>query len=141
MAPNKTYDFCQFCTDCSQNWHTHDIDWTYTMYLTTKCIDQNNVTHVSMATKYPIVKHRAFFKTLTIFISANNEDIGQKFLPDTYDHALMVYKMHDLKRSKFKVTSWIHCLARCCKISLTEPDTFFIILFIDTSRDTISDKN
>ena len=62
---------------------TH-IDWTYTMYL------QNNVTYVSMATKYPITKHMAFFKTLTFFISTNNEDIGQKFLPDTYDHTLML---------------------------------------------------
>ena len=58
------------------------IDWTYTMYLAKKCIDNNNVTYVSMATKYPIIKHRAFFKTF--FISANNADIGQKFLPDTY---------------------------------------------------------
>ena len=48
-----------------------------------KCIDQNNITYVSMATKYAIIKHRAFFKT-------NNEDIGQKFLPDTYDHTLML---------------------------------------------------
>ena len=52
---------------------TH-IDWA-------KCIDQNNVTYVSMATRYPIMKHMAFFKTLTFFISTNNEDIGQKFLP------------------------------------------------------------
>ena len=37
-----------------------------------------------MATKYPIIKH--------FFISANNEDIFQNFLPDTYDHKLMLYK-------------------------------------------------
>ena len=47
---------------------TH-IDWTYTMYHTKKCAIQNNVTHISMATKYPIIKHRAFFKTLTAVIS------------------------------------------------------------------------
>ena len=35
------------------------------MYLEKNCIDQNNVTYVSMATKYSILKHRAFFKTLT----------------------------------------------------------------------------
>ena len=45
----------------------NDIDWTYNMYLAKKCIDQNNVTYVSMATKYPIIKHMAFFKTLTFF--------------------------------------------------------------------------
>ena len=29
--------------------------------------------------------------SITCFISANNEDIGQKFLPDTYyDHTLML---------------------------------------------------
>ena len=44
-----------------------------------------------MSTKYPIIKHRAFFKDLnTFFISANNEDIVQKFLPDTYDHKVML---------------------------------------------------
>ena len=55
---------------------TH-IDCRYTMYLAhTQCIDQNNVRYVFMATKYSIIKHGAFFKTLTFFISANNEDIG-----------------------------------------------------------------
>ena len=72
---------------------TH-IDWTYTICtLQKQCIDQNNVTYVSMATKYPIIKHWAFFKTLTFFISTNNEDIGQKLIPDTYDHTLMLYKI------------------------------------------------
>ena len=37
---------------------TH-IDLTYTMYLAKK--------YVSMATKYPIIKHRAFFKTFNSF--------------------------------------------------------------------------
>ena len=43
-----------------------------------------------MTIKYPVIKHRAFFKTLTFVISANNEDIGQKFLRDTYDHTFML---------------------------------------------------
>ena len=34
-----------------------------------KCTNPNNVTCVSMATKYPIIKHWAFFKTLTATIS------------------------------------------------------------------------
>ena len=55
-----------------------------------KLIDQNNLTYVSMATKYPIIKHRAFFQTLRFFISVNNKVICQKFLPDTYDHILML---------------------------------------------------
>ena len=41
------------------------IDWTYTMYLVKKCIDHNNVTYVSMATKYPIIKHRAKWESPT----------------------------------------------------------------------------
>ena len=49
-----------------------------------KCINQNNVTYVSMAIKYWGV-----FQNFHIFISANNEDIGQQFLPDTYDHTFM----------------------------------------------------
>ena len=40
------------------------IDWIYTMYLAKKCIDQSNVTYVSMANKYPIIKHRAFLKKI-----------------------------------------------------------------------------
>ena len=44
-----------------------------------------------MAIKYPIIKHRAFFKTLT-FIFANNEDICLKFLPDTYDLTLTLMR-------------------------------------------------
>ena len=35
---------------------------------------------------------------------ANNEDIGQQFLPDPYDHTLILYKINDIERSKFKVT-------------------------------------
>ena len=60
------------------------------MYLDKKCIDQNNVTYVSMATKYPIIKNRAFFKTFSFFLSANDEALGQKFLPDTYDPTFML---------------------------------------------------
>ena len=87
MTSNKTYDFGMFSKFVNFELidlkiRTH-IDWTLQ-----KCIDQNNVSHVSMATKYPIIKHRAFFKTCTFFISTNNEDIGQKFLADTYDHTL-----------------------------------------------------
>ena len=33
---------------------TH-IDWTYTMYIAKTWIDKNNVTYVSMRTKYPII--------------------------------------------------------------------------------------
>ena len=50
-----------------------------------------------METKYSIIKHRAFWKTLTFFISTNNEDIVQKLLPDTYDHTLMLYKINGIK--------------------------------------------
>ena len=73
---NKTYDFCMFSKfvnfvpiDLKIGIH---IDWTYDMYLAKQCIDKNNVTHVSMATKYPIIKHRAIFKTSTFCISTNN---------------------------------------------------------------------
>ena len=36
--------------------------------LTGPILCQNNVIYVTMATKYPIIKHRAFFKTLIFFI-------------------------------------------------------------------------
>ena len=35
------------------------IEWTYSIQ---KTIDQNNVTYVSMATKYPIIKNFLFRK-------------------------------------------------------------------------------
>ena len=62
------------------------------MYLAKTCSNQDSVAYVSMATKYPIIKHRAYLKTMAFFISANNEDIGQKLLAYTYDHKLMLYK-------------------------------------------------
>ena len=42
--------------------YTH-LAWTYTMYLAKKCIDQNNVTCVSMATKIFIIKCGEFSVT------------------------------------------------------------------------------
>ena len=59
---------------------TH-IDPTHTMYLAKNALIK--ITCVSMTTKYPIFKHRAFLKIFCI--STNNEDIGQKFLLDNYD--------------------------------------------------------
>ena len=40
------------------------------------------LTHVSMATKYPIIKHRAFFKTFTFLFPQKKKKIGQIFLPE-----------------------------------------------------------
>ena len=57
-----------------------------------------------MATKIPIMKHRAFFRTLTFYISTNNKGISLKFMPDTYGHILISQRNHDLERSTFKVT-------------------------------------
>ena len=42
---------------------TH-IDFTCTIYQIKNCTNKNNITRITMATKYPIIKHRAFFKTL-----------------------------------------------------------------------------
>ena len=42
---------------------TH-IDFTCTIYHIKNCTNKNNITRITMATKYPIIKHRAFFKTL-----------------------------------------------------------------------------
>ena len=86
----------------------------------------NNVIYVSMATKYPIIKDRALFKTLTFFVSASNEYmymyICQKFLQDTYDHTLMLYKSMTIKGQKSRL-GYIG-LARCCYISQNEPGFF-----------------
>ena len=70
VTSNKTYDLCMFSkfinfVSIDPKISTH-IDWTILdLYYVPckKCIDQNNVTYVSMATTYHIMKHRAFFKT------------------------------------------------------------------------------
>ena len=70
MTSNKTR-FCMFSKFVNflpiyLKIGTH-IDRTYTIYLAKKCIDKNNVIHVSMVTKYPIIKHRAFFINILYF--------------------------------------------------------------------------
>ena len=55
---------------------TH-IDFTCTIYHIQNCTNKNNITRITMATKYPIIKHRAFFKTL---ISAYHPFILDGFL-------------------------------------------------------------
>ena len=42
---------------------TH-IDFTCAIYHIKNCTNKNNITRITMATKYPIIKHRAFYKTL-----------------------------------------------------------------------------
>ena len=66
-----------------------------------------------------VLKHRAFFKTLTFFISANSEDIVLKFVPDTYDHKLMLQKDAVIYNKLSQI--------------------IFHYFFIDTSRNTLSD--
>ena len=60
--------------------YTH-ISWTYPMYLAQNCIDQKNVTYVSMATKKPIIKYREFLHISMCYISANNEHSSSKCTP------------------------------------------------------------
>ena len=76
MTSNETYDFGIFykfvnvvSTDLKIGTH---IDWIYNMYIAKIYINKSNVTYASMATKYPIIKHRLFFRTLTAAISTIN---------------------------------------------------------------------
>ena len=76
VTSNKKYDFCMFskfvnCMPIDLKIGTHNY-WTYTMYHANKCTNQNNITRISMTTKYPIIKQRAFLKTLTVTISPIN---------------------------------------------------------------------
>ena len=59
------------------------IAWTYTMYIAKKCIDPKQRNTCFHGNQLSNLRHKAFFKTFTFFISTNNEDIGQKFFPDT----------------------------------------------------------
>ena len=64
VTSNKTYNFCRF----SKLVNFVPIDLNIgTLCTLQKMHDKNNVTYVSMATKCPIIKHRAFFKTVAFF--------------------------------------------------------------------------
>ena len=67
-----------------------------------------------MATKYAIYKAQSVFHKLKK--STNNEHIGLKFLPDTYDHTLMLYKIMTLKGPSLRSHQGYIGLARCCCI-------------------------
>ena len=45
---------------------TH-IDWTYNMYHAKNCTNKNNVTRISLATKYPIIKDRPISDTHNVY--------------------------------------------------------------------------
>ena len=62
-----------------------------------------------MATKYAIYKAQSVFHKL--------KKIAQKFLPDTYDHTLMLYKIMTLKGPSSRSRQGYIGLARCCYIS------------------------
>ena len=79
-----------------------------------------------MATKYAIYKAQSVFHKLNKK-STNNENIIQKFLPDTYDHTLMLYKIMTLKGPSSRSRQGYIGLARCCYISYTEQNKFGII--------------
>ena len=72
VTSNKTYNFCIFSNLVNSEpidlkIGTH-IDLIYTIYHIKILTNKNNITRMSkfsMATKYHIIKHREFFKTLT----------------------------------------------------------------------------
>ena len=68
-----------------------------------------------MATKYAIYKAQSVSHKLKKK-STNNEHIGQKFLPDTYDHTLMSYKIMTLKGPSSRSRQGYIGLARCCYV-------------------------
>ena len=53
-----------------------------------------------------------FSEHVKFVLSANNEDIFLTFLQNTYDHTLILYKIDDLERLKFKVTPRIHWFSK-----------------------------
>ena len=68
---------------------------------------------------------------------ANNEDLGLKFLPYTYDHTLTLYtKLMTFKGQSSRSRQGYIGLARCCYISKTEPHKFCIISFHINLSDT-----
>ena len=68
VTSNKTYNCCIFSNFVNSEpidlkIGTH-IDLTCTIYHIKIAPIKNNIARITMATKYPIIKHRAFFKTL-----------------------------------------------------------------------------
>ena len=81
-----------------------------------------------MATKYAIYKAQKRFSQIKNKKSTNNDEhIGQKFLPDTYEHTFMLYKIMTLKGSSSRSRQGYIGLARCCYISYSEQNKFGII--------------
>ena len=83
VTSNKIYHCCIFSNFVNSEpidlqIGTH-IDLTCTIYNIKNCTNTNNITRITicMATKYPIIKHRAFFKT---FIAAYHPFILDGFL-------------------------------------------------------------
>ena len=81
VTSNKIYNCCIFSNFVNSKpidlkIGTH-IDLTCTIYNIKNCTNKNNITRITMATKYPIIKHRAFFKTL---IAAYHPFILDRFL-------------------------------------------------------------
>ena len=73
VTSNKTYNFCIFSNFVNSEpidlkIGTH-IDLTYTIYHIKNRTNKNNITRISMATKYHIIKHRVFFKNVNRGIS------------------------------------------------------------------------
>ena len=69
------------------------------MYLAKNCIDQKNVTYISMATKKPSIKYREFFHISMSYISAMNERIASKFTPVMQGNMVNAQKSNDLEMS------------------------------------------
>ena len=86
---------------------TH-IDFTCTIYHLQNCTNKNNITRITMATKYPIIKHRAFFKTL---IAAYHPFILDGFLWNfayeiSLKSILLAYKPQNTHTISIYVSSW-----------------------------------
>ena len=70
------------------------------MYLAKYCIDQKNVTYVSMGTKNPIIKYRAFLHISMLYISANNEHSSSKCTPVMHGNMVNAQKSNYLEMSR-----------------------------------------
>ena len=64
VMSNKIYNCCIFSnfvnSEPIDSKSVHTLIWPV-LYIVKKCTNTNNITRITMGTKYPIIKHRAFF--------------------------------------------------------------------------------
>ena len=117
LVSNQTHDVNSEPIDFKIGTH---IDFTCTIYHIKNCTNKNNITRITMATKYPIIKHRAFFQNLNRGISPIH--IGR--IP----MKLRVWNFFKINTSCLQTTKHTHYIPICLLLKLPSEYILYGIL-------------